>query len=467
MAVAITSSQPALSVPASLTIQAGSLTGTFIATAAASSLNQVATVSASWSGETRTATVNLLQSGARQVALALSSASAAPGSTVTLNLSAVASGGAQAASLQWTMNYPALITSLSTETGSAASAAGKGISCAVNGGSTTCVAFGLNRNALGDGVVAKTTFRLASEATAGVAEISINNVVASDAAGNSVPTSAFGGTITILSSSQTSFNEEPRSTTTEIQSTEGLTARNAANPNSEAFCSPGSWAVLLGNGFTSKDPLHAQTVPLPANLGEIRVSVNGTPAPLLFVSSSKISFQCPMLAPGTPIQVQVESEAGVKILEGMMLEATPALYTLDSSGSGQAVALVAGSNNLAMPRTEGIAGQPARKGEFLAIYANGLGETEEQVAPGAPAPVDHLVPVKNKVRVYLGGIEIEPAFVGLSPGAIGLYQINSAIPPEVPTGAAIPLYIEVTLRDGSIVTSNTVTVAIDGPPPVE
>lgn len=467
MTVVLSSNQSVLSVPASLTIQAGSPTGTFTAAAGVSSVNLVATVSATWNGETRTAAVNVLQSGAQQFALSLNSASASPGSTVTLNVSALASGGAKAAALQWTMNYPAVLSSLSTEAGPAASAAGKSVSCAVNSGSTTCVAFGMNANTLGDGVVARTTFRIANEAAPGVVPISISNLVASDAAGNSIPTSAFSGAITILPPPQINLNEELLSIKGESQSTHGLTARNAANPNSEAFCSPGSWAVLFGKGFTSEAPLHAQTVPLPVNIGKVQVSVNGTPAPLLLVSESKISFQCPMLPHGTPIQVQVESEAGIAILESTMLEATPALYALDSSGFGQGVALIAGTNDLAMPSTEGVAARPVRKGEYLSIYANGLGETEEKLAAGASAPLDRLIHVKNKIRVYLGGIEIAPAFVGLSPGAVGLYQINLPVPPEAPVGAEISLYIEVILSDGSVVTSNTVTVAIDETPAAE
>jgi trimeric autotransporter adhesin len=467
MTVTLASSQTVLSVPTSVTIPAGATSGTFTATAGTASVNQVVTVSATSNGQTQMAMVNLMQSGTQQVALSFNSASASSGSTVTLSLSATAAGGALPATLQWTVNYPAVLTALSTEAGSSVAATGKGVNCAVNGTSTTCVAFGMNTNAIGDGQVAKATFRIAPEAAAGVAEVAVSNVVASNAAGTSIPTAAFGGTITILPPAEISLKDSLLSDSRTARSADGLTARNAANPNSEAFCSPGSWAVLLGEGFSSEDPLEAQTVPLPLSLGKIRVRVNGSSVPLLFASASKISFQCPMLPAGTPIQVQVESEAGVEVLEGTMFEATPALYTLDSSGFGQGVILVAGTNDLAMPRTEGVASRPGRKGEYLSIYANGLGETVEELAAGMPAPTDHLVHAKNRVRVFLGGIEIEPAFAGLSPGAVALYQINAAIPEEVSTGAEVPLYVEVTLADGNIVTSNTVMVAIDEAPAVE
>jgi uncharacterized protein (TIGR03437 family) len=73
--------------------------------------------------------------------------------------------------------------------------------------------------------------------------------------------------------------------------------------------------------------------------------------------------------------------------------------------------------------------------------------------------------MKNAVRVLLGGVAISPDFAGLAPGAIGIYQINVPVTTEVPVGLAVPLRVEVTLGDGSVLTSNEVTVAIEEAPP--
>jgi uncharacterized protein (TIGR03437 family) len=61
----------------------------------------------------------------------------------------------------------------------------------------------------------------------------------------------------------------------------------------------------------------------------------------------------------------------------------------------------------------------------------------------------------------LGGIAIDPTFAGLAPGTVGLSQLNIVLPRGVPTGTAVPLYIQVVLPDGTVVESNEVTVAID------
>jgi uncharacterized protein (TIGR03437 family) len=243
---------------------------------------------------------------------------------------------------------------------------------------------------------------------------------------------------------------------------------NAASFAQGDVCSPGSWVSAFGKSLVVGDPRSADTVPLGTVLGGSQVKVNTTGAPLLYVSGSLINFQCPLLEPGTAIQVKVEVDGGgsTTAISGTMQAATPGLFTLNSSGSGQGAVLIANTNLLAMPNTDGIPSRPGVKTvDYLSIFANGFGATQETVPAGTPAPLDHLVLMTNKVRVFLGGVRIDPAFAGLAPGAIGLYQINVPILLEVPAGAAVPLHLEIELPDGTVLTTNEVTVAIDEAPP--
>jgi uncharacterized protein (TIGR03437 family) len=59
------------------------------------------------------------------------------------------------------------------------------------------------------------------------------------------------------------------------------------------------------------------------------------------------------------------------------------------------------------------------------------------------------------VTVNIGGIQVPAAFAGLSPGFVGLYQVNIQVPSGVQPGDAVPLVIT---QAG--VNSNTVTVAV-------
>jgi len=242
------------------------------------------------------------------------------------------------------------------------------------------------------------------------------------------------------------------------------TARNGADSESSTFCSPGSWATLKGVAFTTLGSSVADSVPLPTTLAGVEVRVGQTLAPLLFVSERQINFQCPRPPEaGESMEVTVRAETGVTTapLPGLMNEAAPGIFTLDASGTGQGAILIANTYQLAMPETPGIPSRPARRGEFLSIYANGLGQTEIDVPAGTPAPLDRLVRLRYPARVFLGDVELTPDFAGLAAGAIGLYQINVRVPAGAPSGPAVPLRIEVRHSNGTTVMSNQVTVAIE------
>jgi hypothetical protein len=96
-----------------------------------------------------------------------------------------------------------------------------------------------------------------------------------------------------------------------------------------------------------------------------------------------------------------------------------------------------------------VSGQsPARPGETIIIYAWGLGNTTPRVKTGelspSPAPVLDLVGHPGGLGVELnfarnaapsdpsGHVAFVPAF--LTPGQIGLYQINVQLPDPFPSG---------------------------------
>jgi hypothetical protein len=86
-----------------------------------------------------------------------------------------------------------------------------------------------------------------------------------------------------------------------------------------------------------------------------------------------------------------------------------------------------------------------------------LGVTTNPPADGAPAPsTPPLATTVVTPTVSIGGIAAaHVVYAGLSPGQVGLYQIDVEIPAEAPSGSAIPVQVAV----GSQV-SNTATIAI-------
>ena len=113
-----------------------------------------------------------------------------------------------------------------------------------------------------------------------------------------------------------------------------------------------------------------------------------------------------------------------------------------------------------MPATDAMPSRPAKIGESLSIYANGLGPLQQTVAANAPAPLDHLMKTADEVVVFVGNTPLSPSFAGLAPGLAGVYQVNVQLIPGLTVGDSVPVYVEVILSDGTVMKSNTVTVAI-------
>jgi uncharacterized protein (TIGR03437 family) len=230
---------------------------------------------------------------------------------------------------------------------------------------------------------------------------------------------------------------------------------NAASYSVDYICSPGSFVTALGAGFTANQTQQAGPGNLPTQLAGFQVKVNDIAAPLYFVSPVQANFQCPVLDPG--LSISIAAGNAKPVVQRKMEAASPGIYSLNGSGAGQGAILIAGTM---LAATAGSSGRPAKLGEYVEIYANGLGVLDTPWPAGTPAPADKSLRVKNPVLVVLGGIEVEPSFVGLAANSIGLYQVNLQVPFYAPVDNAVPVLLKVFLDDGSVRTSNAVTMAI-------
>jgi uncharacterized protein (TIGR03437 family) len=143
----------------------------------------------------------------------------------------------------------------------------------------------------------------------------------------------------------------------------------------------------------------------------------------------------------------------------------PGLYSEDNSGSGQGAVQIAGTDLLAAP--DGNGSRPVVSGvEYLTIYGTGFGPVvgsngEPPPGDGQVAALPTIYQTSNVVTATIGGVAAPVLFSGLTPTLVALYQVNVQVPAGTPTGGAIPVQITVTNpQDGTIATSNTVTVAV-------
>jgi uncharacterized protein (TIGR03437 family) len=91
------------------------------------------------------------------------------------------------------------------------------------------------------------------------------------------------------------------------------------------------------------------------------------------------------------------------------------------------------------------------------MYLVGLGATNPAVATGAASP--STVPLgqpTNAVTMTIDGSPVTPAFIGLTPGGVGLFQINF----HVPSNARLNEPLQVIVRQsGYAAKTTTLTVA--------
>lgn len=231
--------------------------------------------------------------------------------------------------------------------------------------------------------------------------------------------------------------------------------------------SQGDICAVFGEQLSYEDPQEGKQLPLVRELGKARVLVNGQPAPLYYSSYGQINFQIPYETPPGEALVRVErdGQAGNAVAIQVAARASRILRFAAGGWDYGIVVNQDGSFPIPIPLATqlGIPGRPAREGEALVIYAIGMGPTSPPVTTGAAAPQDPLAWATPQPTVVFGGdtpfapqATADPFFAGLTPGFVGLYQINVFVPPGVPKGDAVALRLE---RDGDA--SNIVRIAIE------
>lgn len=226
---------------------------------------------------------------------------------------------------------------------------------------------------------------------------------------------------------------------------------------------PGSIVSIFGTNFTWS-LLEAMTVPLSTSLGSVSVTFNGIPAPLFFVlpddPDGQIIAQLPSELVGPMATIQVSTDWGVSFPQDIPINPfSPAVFTDPPGGVGQGVVVFAREPTVfaAVPSFWYPHDRPASAGDFLTIYANGLGPVDHPVADGAAAPSPpHLARTVQQPLVTLGGVPCPVLFSGLVPGSVGLNQINIQVPTGVPIGIAVPIQITM----GGVTSTDQVTIAV-------
>jgi uncharacterized protein (TIGR03437 family) len=185
-------------------------------------------------------------------------------------------------------------------------------------------------------------------------------------------------------------------------------------------------------------------------IGDTQVMFDGVPAPMVWASAGQINAVAPFRLSSQTTQVQVQYQGQISdTFEVPVAASAPGIFSLDSSGSGQAAALnqdgsVNGSAN------------PAPAGSVVVLYATGVGLFSPPLADGSVVGADTLPVPLLPVYVDVAGSPAKVLYAGGAPGAVaGVLQVNLEVPAGTPASAATP----VSLRVGDGASQPGITIA--------
>lgn len=186
--------------------------------------------------------------------------------------------------------------------------------------------------------------------------------------------------------------------------------------------------------------------------GGAQVFFDGSPASMIYASRGQSSFLAPFGISGRgQVTVQVSFQDVLSQPVTVPIAASqPAIFTADSSGVGQAVAVNYSSGQL------NAAGNTARRGDYVIFYSTGDGITDPVgvdgwIVAGSPPRT------ASRVSATIGGVDAPVVYAGAAPGfVLGVTQWNVQVPDAAPAGPAIPLSVTV----GGVASPATVTIAL-------
>jgi uncharacterized protein (TIGR03437 family) len=237
------------------------------------------------------------------------------------------------------------------------------------------------------------------------------------------------------------------------QSTQSIVVTSAASFQ-RGLPPKGSLATAFCTGLQVQGVINGTTNPLPFTLGGISVTVGGAPAPLLAVADDggyqQINFEVPQeAAPNSDGTWTVTASQ-----DGTQLTAQVA--SLQSPGDffwvGSNLAAVQHATDYSLVTEQ----NPGHPGEILVGYLTGLPGTDPIVPTGEGSPFSPLalVPQPNgstavdRFALLLNGTVIANdcaadysscqasnlLWLALTPGTVGVYQLNFVVPPSATSG---------------------------------
>ena len=226
---------------------------------------------------------------------------------------------------------------------------------------------------------------------------------------------------------------------------------------------PGSYVAIFGSNFTNANYPNAQSLfaelcpagpcVYPISFDNISVSfdVSGATYPGFpyYVGSGQVNLIVPW-------ELEGQTSAQVKVTWGSDLFSN--VVTVPITNYNPSFIQSCGNQACALDTNYKVISpsNPATRGQYIQLYANGLGPVTNPPGDGVAATSSPFSKTTTTPVVTIGGAVVPSGdvyFSGLAPYFPSLYQINVKVPQSAQTGSAVPI----TLQIGGV-TSPTKTV---------
>ncbi|MDZ4797203.1 MAG: hypothetical protein SGI92_03500, partial [Bryobacteraceae bacterium] len=208
-----------------------------------------------------------------------------------------------------------------------------------------------------------------------------------------------------------------------------------------ASFAPGSLISVFGRNLATDGLYTGGTAP--TLMGGLCITLNNQPVPLLMTSSGQVNAQIPPeLVAGrySMILRNIDRKAASPPQQLTLVKAAPAIFANPETKE----VLLFRHNGTPVTKAS-----PARRDEALMMFATGLGTTKGgRVVSGQASPSTPLAEVADDVKLYFGDprysqSEMIVDWVGLTPGIIGVYQVNLRVPGNRMRGDDLPVLLRV------------------------
>lgn len=216
---------------------------------------------------------------------------------------------------------------------------------------------------------------------------------------------------------------------------------SAGDFGGQAGVAPGTWIEIYGQNLAGSTREWGGSdftgSNAPTQLDGVGVTIGGKAAFIRFISPGQVNVQVPDGTGTGPVPVVVTncggSSAAATVTASATLPGVLAPASFKAGGKQYVAAQLTDGKFAGDPSVISVTERPAKPGETITLYGIGFGPVNPASAAGVIVSGQNQL--TGALKVMFGQVQATAIpYQGLSPGFVGLYQINVTVPSTVPAG---------------------------------